>query len=272
MHRPSSVMKCILHLSDLHFKRIDRRKAAALLAWTRHAKVDYVVVSGDLTQRARPEEFDQARRFLDSIPAPRLVIPGNHDIPLYDLFTRLTDPYRRYRERFNTETEPLIEDESLAILGVSTSRPHTIQSGAIPETKKREIMARLAHVSNNRLRIWVTHHPIRSSTPRLASAKWIHLDATEVDSLPVDLILSGHLHVGGVELLGSRGVLSVLAGTSISTRERGEVNSFNRIIWNGVELSIERFLWEEGTTSFKPGGTRRFVRTPHSTGVGFLSI
>lgn len=272
MHRPPSVMKRILHLSDLHFKHTDPRKVAALLAWTRQEKVDYVVVSGDLTQRARPEEFDQARRFLDSIPVPRLVVPGNHDIPLYDVFTRLTDPYRLYRERFNPEIEPLIEDGSLAILGVSTSRPHTIQSGAIPEAKRGEIEARLAHVPRDRLRIWVAHHPVRTSPSRPASSKWIHLDAAEIDSLPVDLILSGHLHLGGVELLGSRGVLSVLAGTAVSVRERGEVNSFNRILWNGSELSIERFLWEEATTTFQLGGDRRFIRTPQTDGMGFRPI
>src|SRR4051794_29114831 len=78
--------------SDLHFGSIDLDVVEAMAAEVRTAEPSIVVVSGDLTQRARKQEFMQARSFLDALPSPRLVVPGNHDVPLFDLYARIFTP------------------------------------------------------------------------------------------------------------------------------------------------------------------------------------
>src|SRR5690242_8777714 len=99
-------MRTILHLSDLHFGRTDPALIDPLLAAAREIAPDVVVVSGDLTQRARRAEFAAARAFLDALPSPQIVIPGNHDVPLYDVFSRFFRRLDRYQRTITEDLEP----------------------------------------------------------------------------------------------------------------------------------------------------------------------
>jgi 3',5'-cyclic AMP phosphodiesterase CpdA len=85
-------MRTVVHLSDLHFGRTDQALIDPLLARVHSEKPDCVVVSGDLTQRARVQEFRAARAFLDRLPRPQVVVPGNHDVPLYRVLERMSRP------------------------------------------------------------------------------------------------------------------------------------------------------------------------------------
>src|SRR5918999_2781193 len=116
-------MKKIVHLSDLHFGRIDAGLVGPLVEAVNEVEPSLVVVSGDLTQRARSEQFKEARDFLDRLPKPQVVVPGNHDVPLYDVYSRFARPLDKWRRFISEEVEPVYEDEELVVAGVNTARP-----------------------------------------------------------------------------------------------------------------------------------------------------
>ena len=109
-------MKTIAHLSDLHFGREDPAVVAGVVRELEIRKPSLVAVSGDLTQRARTGQFRAARAFLDRLPAPIVVVPGNHDIPLFNVFARWLAPLGGYREHINADPEPFFHDEALAVM------------------------------------------------------------------------------------------------------------------------------------------------------------
>jgi len=124
-------MRTIVHLSDLHFGRVDPRVLGAMAEEIADAAPDIVVVSGDMTQRAKTEEFVAARAFLDSLPVPWIGVPGNHDVPLYNVFKRAFLPFSRYRRHIAAVTEPFWSDDEIAICGVNTARSLTFKDGRI---------------------------------------------------------------------------------------------------------------------------------------------
>src|SRR4030081_1904468 len=124
-------MRTVAHLSDPHFGRIERATVQALIASVTEARPDVVVISGDLTQRAKESEFQEARQFLDALPSPQIVVPGNHDVPLYNLLARVLKPLRNYQRYISNELEPLYCDDEIAIVGVNTARSLTLKNGRI---------------------------------------------------------------------------------------------------------------------------------------------
>ena len=100
-------MISILHVSDLHFgPPFHETVGEAIRAFAHRLRPDCIVASGDFTQRAREEQFAAARGFLDALPGvPTVVTPGNHDVPLYRVRERLTDPYRYYRQYISRELD-----------------------------------------------------------------------------------------------------------------------------------------------------------------------
>ena len=139
-------MRTIVHLSDLHFGRIDPALPPALLRAAVEAAPDLVVVSGDLTQRARVAEFKAAARFLETLPAPQLTVPGNHDVPLYNVLQRWLTPLDRYRRYITRDLAPFYQDAEIAVLGVNTARALTFKDGRINRLQIEAGMQRLAQL------------------------------------------------------------------------------------------------------------------------------
>jgi len=115
-------MRTVAHISDLHFGRIDQRVVEALIEDLSEQKPSLAIISGDLTQRARRNQFKEARAFLDRLTMPYMVIPGNHDIPNFNLFGRFTDPYRNYKHYISRDLCPIHQDDDLAAVGINTVR------------------------------------------------------------------------------------------------------------------------------------------------------
>ena len=136
-------MRVLAHLSDLHFGRVDEALVGPLQAVLAQLRPHLVVVTGDLTQRARSAQFRSARAFLDALPARHLVVPGNHDVPLYDITRRFLRPLARYR-RYIGDVEPLYVDEEVAVAGVNTARSLTVKGGRINAEQLARIRERLA--------------------------------------------------------------------------------------------------------------------------------
>src|SRR5215207_1145789 len=152
-------MRTLVHLSDLHFGRVDYSVIEPLIATITELKPDVVVVSGDLTQRARSHQFKEAREFLDRLPSPQIIVPGNHDVPLHNVFARFLQPLDKYRRYITDDLQPFYADEEVAILGINTARSLTIKDGRINEEQVAGIRERLCELSDEVIKIIVTHHP-----------------------------------------------------------------------------------------------------------------
>jgi 3',5'-cyclic AMP phosphodiesterase CpdA len=239
------------HISDLHFGKEDPPVAEALLADLEQRRPTVVAVSGDLTQRARAREFRAARAFLDRLSGAVLVVPGNHDVPLWDVFSRFARPLSSYRRHLTPDLAPFLHHEDLAVMGVNTARSWTFKNGRISWDQIEQIRQRFAPLPERVFKVLVTHHPFVPSPgdpdPAVVGRGFHALRAAEAAG--VDLLLAGHLHVGfsgdvrAHHLSIQRSMLVAQAGTAISVRTRGEPNTYNWITFDAPHLSIEVRGW-----------------------------
>lgn len=259
-------MRTIVHLSDLHFGCVDRRLLRPLIESVERIAPDLVAVSGDLTQRARSLQFQAARAFLEALPAPRIVVPGNHDVPLHNVFARALRPLAKYRRFVEADLEPFFKDDEIAVLGVNTARSLTIKGGRINAAQIGRVRERLAGLPASVTRIVVTHHPF--DLARDHGARDIvgraQLAMRTFARCAVDILLAGHLHRGYLgstaERYASAGhaALVVQAGTATSTRGRGEPNSFNVIRIERPRVEVEAWSWNADATQFVAAPARLF--------------
>jgi 3',5'-cyclic AMP phosphodiesterase CpdA len=251
-------MRTLLHLSDLHFGRIDASLLDPLGVFARALAPDLVVVSGDLTQRARTTQFEQARHFLDTLPQPQIVVPGNHDVPLHNVLSRFVRPLEKFRRIVTKDVLPTYVDEEIAVIGIDTSRSLTFKGGRINKRQIENVFAAFDAVHAGLIKIVVSHHPFDlPDTPHtrdLVGRAPLAMEAFAQSG--VDLLLAGHLHTGQVGNTAARyptdnyAALVVQAGTATSTRVRGELNSFNVIRIASSCIDIERFQWQPDARTF----------------------
>lgn len=246
-------MKTVAHISDLHFGAHIPAVADALRAELHTLSPDLVVVSGDFTQRARRGQFVQARDYLDQLPRPQIVIPGNHDIPLYDVVRRFVSPLGRYHRYISADENPVFSDDEIFVAGLNTARSLTWKNGRISHTQLNQLQERL-RAAGTRLKIVVTHHPF-IPPPNGAGIDLVGRATLAIPILiehKVDLLLSGHLHHGYVgdtraHYPGStRGLIAVQAGTAISRRMRHEPNAYNVLSLERDRIQIETRTWSAG--------------------------
>lgn len=233
-------MTRIVHLSDLHFGAHDERLVDGVAEQVDQLKPDLVVISGDFTQRARTEQFRDACEFLGRLRDRGhevLGVPGNHDVPLYDVLRRFLSPLARYRRFIDETLCPFVELPGVAVLGVNTARSLTFKDGRISRDQVEFVRETFARTSDGVVRILVTHHPlfaleVGEQVERAIGRQELALDA--VADSGVDMLLAGHAHHASSQDAGdlvtrAGGVLVVQAGTATSTRVREQGQSFNTI-------------------------------------------
>lgn len=262
-------MRRLLHVSDVHFgpKHLPDR-AASLRRLVAEREPHLVVVSGDLTQRAKPCQFREAREWVDSLGAPAIVVPGNHDVPMYRAWERLFAPLGAYRRHFHGELEPTWGDEELFVVGVNSAYNWTIKDGRVRHLRLRHLARQLAEAPGGTCRIAVIHHELVPA-PGFGAQKILTNAHAVVETLSrggVELVLSGHLHQAYAARANSyypfldHAVLLVHAGTGTSSRGRGverDKNTCNWIEIDEVTFTVTQLLWSDAGASFEP--TARFV-------------
>lgn len=232
----------LLQISDTHFGTEQPSVMAALETHVKTFAVDLLVVSGDITQRARNGQFAAAGEFLrrlQGLGIPRqLVIPGNHDLPLFNLAKRLLSPYGNYRRHFGRELEPTLETDQLLLIGLNTTHPLRHKNGRVSQEQIRRVAERLRATDDQKTRIVVAHQPFGAK--ELSDLRNLQQGAHEAlrrwAECGLDLVMGGHIHLPYVLPLSAqypdiaREIWIVQAGTTLSSRLRGGLpNSFNRL-------------------------------------------
>ena len=269
-------MRTLLHLSDLHFGRIDERLLAPLVETVDNVKPDLVIVSGDLTQRARSNQFRAARAFLKRLPNPQLIVPGNHDVPMHNPIARFLYPLAGYRRHFSNDPEPFYQDDEIAVLGLNSSRSLTIQDGRLNDQQIERLVTMFRSVPADITKILVCHHPF-SLPPGDENHRVVGGAARVLAAMADcrgDVVLSGHLHTTHVACTalheGDSGwaVLLSQAGTATSTRLRGQEASFNVLIVRPKFIEFEPYVWDNQQRCFAPVSATNFSRV----GTGWVAI
>jgi 3',5'-cyclic AMP phosphodiesterase CpdA len=258
-------MRTVVHLSDIHFGRLDPATVPPLREAISRLTPDLLAVSGDLTQRARRVEFAEAKTFLESLPFKRLVVPGNHDVPLYNVFTRFFTPLARYRQAITEDLSPVYRDEEMIVVGVNTARSWTLGEGRINAAQVDQIVTHLSGVAHDLIRIVVTHHPFDLpegvSEARLVGRATMAM--SQLSDAGADLFLAGHLHISHIGHtaeryeIGGHSALVVQAGT-VSTRSRGEQPSFNVLRIQRPHIAVARMVWDDSQRSFSEAAAHHY--------------
>ncbi len=262
-------MKKIIHISDIHFGRVDYAIAEQIIAKINQLNTDLLIVSGDLTQRARSEQFIEAKEFLNKLPKPQIVVPGNHDVPLYNVFDRFFSPLEKYKKYITGDLEPFYKDREIAVVGINTARSLTIKDGSISTQQISDVREKMCGLDEKLLKVIVTHHPF--DLPEGFDEDDI-VDNAEQAMLKIadcgaDVFLSGHLHISRIshtanryKLDSGRNALVIQAGTATSTRGRGEANSFNLIKFEFPALIVKKFECQTAETGFVQAEMQKFIK------------
>jgi 3',5'-cyclic AMP phosphodiesterase CpdA len=258
-------MRTIAHLSDLHFGRTDPNLLEPLRRCLFEVAPDLVVVSGDLTQRARAAQFREARAYLDTLPKPQLIVPGNHDVPLYNVFARFVRPLAGYKRIVSDDLEPSYVDDEIAVIGVNTARSLVFKGGRINQKQAERVRRAICDLGEEVTKIVVSHHPFDVPKGSHEEDQIVGRARMALETLAgcgADLFLAGHLHASHVghtaERYGIAGIsaLVVQAGTALSTRGRGESNSFNLLRVSPQHIDIDRYSYED--SAFHRASTQGF--------------
>ncbi len=229
-------MSVLLQISDPHFGTEQPLVVEALVTLARLQKPDLLVLSGDITQRALPAQFQAARAFMDRLGAPFLAIPGNHDIPLFDLWTRLRRPYARHIAAFGSDLEPVFSSADLMVVCVNATRAWRHKHGEVSPQQIDRVAHLLTKAKPEQLRVVVVHQPVAvtcaEDAPNLLRGHAAALQRCAAAG--ADLLMGGHIHLPYVLVLHglARPLWAVQAGTAVSSRVRAGVpNSVNLLRW-----------------------------------------
>lgn len=256
-------MRVIAHISDLHFGHNDPLRARSLVQALTEINPHVLVVSGDLVEHATDREFVQVREFLKLLPRPQVIVPGNHDLAFYNLFQRFSRGLDKYRRYISDDLSPSFTDSEVAILGAKSAHLYPVKGGRLSHRQLDEIVEYFSAIPPDLVRVLVTHHPFDLPAP--ANSRLLIGDSRRAVSRlapVVDILLAGHIHLsssGSTRTryrLNGHSMIFVQAGTALSDRFKGEVNSFNVIrtaLAEGLEkkITVERYTWLERESGFQ---------------------
>lgn len=241
----------IIHLSDLHFGTESEALVNGLVGAIASLKHDLVIVSGDFTQIGIDHEFKTARDFMANLPAPTFCVPGNHDVPHYNLWHRIISPYKKYQEYVIDNLSPLIENPQVIILGLNSARgilPHWNWANGALSGSQRQRVKEVFRAEEQRWKICVFHHPIHKQleTPLDVTVFGAKEMLSVIREQEVDLVLTGHVHHASLTTIGDEKHQTVYlsASTALSSRRRKQENGFNVITLLDSEMVIDMYKFD----------------------------
>ena len=239
----------LLHLSDLHFGTETSSMEIILLEKIRKISADLVVISGDFTQTGSEPEFIQAKNFLQELGLPALCIPGNHDIPRFELVERFHNPYRKFKKHIAEDLAPVLHYEDVCIAGITTSRPalpHWNWANGIISQRQLNELKTIFTAGNPRYRVCAMHHPVHKAegNPLQTVVFGGQRALTALKQMKVDLVLTGHVHHASITTIEDEGHNTVFlsASTALSNRLRTQTNGYNVVTFDDEKIIIEIFL------------------------------
>jgi 3',5'-cyclic AMP phosphodiesterase CpdA len=257
-------MRNLVQISDLHFGNNDPSLLDPLRTAITGLNPDVLIVSGDLVEHATEAEFRDARDFLQTLPKPQIIVPGNHDLPFYNLIERAAMGLSRYKHFITPDTSPEYRDDEIAIVGANTSRVLPLRGGSLSSTQLEHLETQFAALPEHLVRILVTHHPF--DLPQSENSRLIvgHARRSIAGLAPfADILMAGHIHLSSSGSTAARyktgghALAFIQAGTCVSNRNKGENNSFN-FLRAGLGLGgdkvcvVVRYSWDTGAQKFSP--------------------
>lgn len=256
-------MTCLLQISDTHFGTEQDHVMAALLRLIEDRQPDAVLLSGDVTQRARRNQFAAAQAFIEKLTCPVLAVPGNHDIPLFNLAARFTNPYGNYKRVFGDDLEPEFENDDVLVIGVNTTRASRHKDGEVSPDQVARVIQRLRQARPEQLRVVMQHHPVKA----VAESDTANLLIGREQAIPawvdagMDVLIGGHIHlpyvwpVYGQEGETGRKAWTAQAGTALSSRVRGDTPNSINIVTHSInegqhQCAVQRWDFSEHAQAF----------------------
>lgn len=240
----------LAHLSDIHFGGENGDAVAAAAQWISVHQPDLAVITGDVTREGAPAEFAAARAWIDSLTAPALVVPGNHDTPYFSLARRLFAPWKRYERHFGILPEAALVRPGLAIASINTARGVQLRTnwskGAIAQKQVAGAITALEAAPSDRLKIVACHHPLIEMIggPMSGQVRGGHDAAVAFSEAGVDLVLTGHVHAPfALPYPGGDGKTWAVGASTLSTRERGAPIGFNCIAVDKDIVTVTAQAW-----------------------------
>lgn len=255
-------MRRVVQISDLHFGNNDPLLLAPLRKAIEQIGPDVLVISGDFVEHASVQEFSAARDFIRTLPVPQIAVPGNHDLPFYNLISRAKVGLSLYKQFITPDLLPRFEDDEICIFGANTSRLWPIRGGSLSRMQLEQLVTEFAAVPDDRVRLLVTHHPF--DLPDSQGHRLIvgHAKRSINRLAPlVDILMAGHIHLSSTGSTATHyktaghAMTFVQAGTAVSNRDKGETNSFNSLLLRGSKeggksVVVDRWTWRKEATEF----------------------
>lgn len=272
-------MKRILHLSDPHFGAVDLTAAEKFVECAPALKPDVTILSGDLTMRVRRSELLLAKSFVDRLPTPLLIIPGNHDIPAMNHpFDRFFRAFRRYQETFGEELEPELEQDGIHVVSLNSSRPFGLyrdwSEGRVSKAQLLRMQDQFSKSAHGACRVLVLHHPLLELQIKgRAVVKPLAELLQAIEDAKVDLVLCGHFHRSQVHAVGLTSQWKAIisqAPTVCSTRLQGEPQGFHEICVHDEEIEIIHHVYHNAT--FTPTGSYHYHKSKTGWNDGRLAL
>jgi 3',5'-cyclic AMP phosphodiesterase CpdA len=263
----------LMHISDLHTGwHFDMQVAEQLARQAHEIRPDLLVISGDLVLRADiTTQWNVITAFLNMLPQPQLIVPGNHDVSLFNGLYRLFAPLKRYRRYITPNLNPVFSRPGLAVVGGCSAHGLTIDGGWLYPDQIRALDTSLAQFGTDTCKILVLHHHI-AQAPGVKDRAMIankHAAIRLMEKHQVELFLCGHVHLSYIATTRTilpdmrQNVIISQCGTTTSRRGRGNdhrKNSFHLLTIDDHTIQITPYYYQPDSSQFSPTQQQTFQR------------
>ncbi len=239
----------IIHISDLHFGIEDQLALESFLAICPELNPDLIIITGDIANRARKNQYNKFKKFYARLPQPVHCVPGNHDIPLWDVFSRYLSPFANYEKYVGSAGNQVWHNNNSVLVGLNTAQPKNIKQGQLC-LQQLQFAETAFKDAADKLKLIFFHHNIAKQRLLHAPLLGYELLLNWVKQVPVDIICTGHLHYAAYKKLASLNnhiCLLSHAGSLSCLRTNDDYNSFHQIIWQPSSCQISKYIYKDNS-------------------------